>query len=1508
MGRRKCRNLILLIFVLGLPLYIARDEFDGYVCNYWGRRIFYLSPFSGNELREIGHLKNLVEAYYFNLGEKIKKEIDPTLSLEEKIISLFLHPRIRNGPLSNLGYKKSRKGKLIYVGEGPNWLLEEISYFTSRNSPIEIMIPAYTFKSKNPTRSYPRRFDLAEIAGLYNFKFLSELVRSVYPPGLKFTIISDGEFSSAIYVNNPAPAVEYRETMKALIRLLNLEDVVEIIDLKEIVPPEFQQEYKYWIEYYENGNEWDDPVVKRIIETSINSLDWSGYQLEEVERILTEGHASHPEIYEESKKKAIHYLAMQRAVKELNVYKKVFPHKIRATFHPKPGQLGLNLVNSASRVPPWHGIGGIRRDGTPVVNYRSFFEKASDWIPVYLSHDDRYPVYFQQIPSVSEIPALIFASGKGNRLAPLSHVRANNRYFFPKQVAPIINIPNILHLLKVAHKEGILNFYITLGYGAEEIKRLLSSATFKVSFIEEEDKLKPLLAREIVLDKHKEQFTSHLFWVFHTDVVCPDVPYEECYKYFMPMKEKFPELLGCMGVVFKSYEEFKIENRGRGEFTSLIVDRNNRIVKIIRAKDIDSYEKFLEIHREFVENAPEEIAKLAYDENGNPLLPTNASFYLLSKDILSEDIIKGRYSFDVEVFGKLPGRILAYFLPSDLSKVWQHIAQPIDLLQAQFKLLSYYKQKGELPKELDPVDLPNASDSFKGTETEISKEAHLVNCIIGNNCRIGKTNSKNTLFLDGTIVSGIDFENCIVLGDFSDPQILNFLKRHYSKISGKVVIIEEDEKIYLGDVSSLENYPKVIELHYKSDEGYVEKVFGSRFVELRKKVCEYNKKLKEAGLTYGTSGNISVRDPETGLILIKPSGIPFEELKPEDISVVTLEGDVIMGMYKPSSDLLTHLAIYRANPQVTCIIHTHSPGCMAYACVGINAKDYLGNDIPCLPYHFVDGGKIGEEISKWFNTHGAKSGIGRIFNVKWHGPFAVGWTTLEDLFKLLVNTEDKLIRQSELLFPTKKKFTLEAGGFSSFFIGMDKIKTCLINLIKEGILKVDVPLLIGHSQGGEITEYVVLIPKNKSVYELKKVSFLELLNTDLFPIDDIKELENYLRVTRGKFVFYSKSKIFHNLELLSRDRILLTSIAETLGGPLLKASCIKEGLMFEKKHVFMTDGKKVVIKSSNLPNFIKLIETLGYTCLSLTYAEELIRRYKIDRVQGIPKEEVEKLFDWYNHGGYGQGSAWMTVPRSERKLCFNIAFHFYTLTRRVRYVKTLPSQILSWYVQNELNNHKQELIYLGIDLRELTVGLKHIEDKVRDRFGYEPCSICFPDFSKEFKWKNSEEIKKDLKWNYYFKVFSPEMRKRMLSRIELLREVKVRLSDDSIYPLFDYLENLGDLCCVMLHGGYLFSPNPTDLDLILVEKGDAKWQRVGKEVELIFPSGADVAPQKLDAFKIGIEEVKDNNSLIIWQWGHGVCLYGENIFSIQPSDINLFIKAKRYLKDRPLREKMRGSL
>ena len=104
--------------------------------------------------------------------------------------------------------------------------------------------------------------------------------------------------------------------------------------------------------------------------------------------------------------------------------------------------------------------------------------------------------------------------------------------------------------------------------------------------------------------------------------------------------------------------------------------------------------------------------------------------------------------------------------------------------------------------------------------------------------------------------------------------------------------------------------------------------------KLRKLICELNKELPRQGLVAWTSGNASGRDPETDYVIVKPSGLMFEDLTPEDMCVVDLEGNVIEGKLKPSVDAPTHLYIYRHMPQVNAIVHTHSNYATSFAALG----------------------------------------------------------------------------------------------------------------------------------------------------------------------------------------------------------------------------------------------------------------------------------------------------------------------------------------------------------------------------------------------------------------------------------------------------------------------------------------------------------------------------------------------------------------------------------------------
>jgi L-ribulose-5-phosphate 4-epimerase len=124
--------------------------------------------------------------------------------------------------------------------------------------------------------------------------------------------------------------------------------------------------------------------------------------------------------------------------------------------------------------------------------------------------------------------------------------------------------------------------------------------------------------------------------------------------------------------------------------------------------------------------------------------------------------------------------------------------------------------------------------------------------------------------------------------------------------------------------------------------------------QLKQAVLEANLDLPRYGLVTFTWGNVSGIDREQGLVAIKPSGVPYEKLKAEDLVVLNLEGKVVEGNLKPSSDTPTHLALYRAFPSIGGIVHTHSSWATSWAqagrgipALGTTQADYFYGEIPC---------------------------------------------------------------------------------------------------------------------------------------------------------------------------------------------------------------------------------------------------------------------------------------------------------------------------------------------------------------------------------------------------------------------------------------------------------------------------------------------------------------------------------------------------------------------------------
>lgn len=164
---------------------------------------------------------------------------------------------------------------------------------------------------------------------------------------------------------------------------------------------------------------------------------------------------------------------------------------------------------------------------------------------------------------------------------------------------------------------------------------------------------------------------------------------------------------------------------------------------------------------------------------------------------------------------------------------------------------------------------------------------------------------------------------------------------------------------------------------------------------LKEEVCEQNHELPKNGLVVGSGGNVSGRDPATGLVVIKPSGVKFAKLTADTLVVVDLDGNIVEGTMKPSVDTGIHLYIYKHRPDVFGITHTHSPYATSFAARGERIPAVLtpithmiGRDVPCAPYATPGEVETGKAV-----LAAAAGGMAAL--VQAHGVFTMGKSATE---------------------------------------------------------------------------------------------------------------------------------------------------------------------------------------------------------------------------------------------------------------------------------------------------------------------------------------------------------------------------------------------------------------------------------------------------------------------------------------------------------------------------------
>ena len=199
--------------------------------------------------------------------------------------------------------------------------------------------------------------------------------------------------------------------------------------------------------------------------------------------------------------------------------------------------------------------------------------------------------------------------------------------------------------------------------------------------------------------------------------------------------------------------------------------------------------------------------------------------------------------------------------------------------------------------------------------------------------------------------------------------------------------------------------------------------------ELRKEVCNANLELVRKGVVVYTWGNVSGIDRDKGLVVIKPSGVDYTNMSPEDMVVVDLNsGSLVEGKYKPSSDTPTHLELYREFPEIGGIAHTHSINAVAFAQAGIaipalgtTHADYFYGDIPCTRE------LTQAEVDELYETNTGRIIVECVNNLKTnpldipgvlvrnHGPFTFGRNADEAVFNSVVLEQIAEMAQKTLL-------------------------------------------------------------------------------------------------------------------------------------------------------------------------------------------------------------------------------------------------------------------------------------------------------------------------------------------------------------------------------------------------------------------------------------------------------------------------------------------------------------
>jgi pyoverdine/dityrosine biosynthesis protein Dit1 len=325
------------------------------------------------------------------LNREQKKKMPHNSTVVDKILSVILSKRYRRGPKKHFKIvEESYRAQL-------QWIVDH-------NQKIILVLPSFPVKCYNPIKCERKMPDLAELRCLTKMYQLCKEIESVYDHGAKVVLIADGLVYAPIFGEPDDVALEYRKQVEQFIVQLGIEDYIEMDDMAYLRDRHFD-EYKRTREIAEKEitqiwlNEQNSELVKPLLENTMSNINLTMYTRDQLRSIFFNNQDGDikKEIQSRATKSAFEYMVFLRTINSMDLVMKSFPGAIRVTCHPKPGQIGVHMLESCATFNfPWNGVGVLKKNGKVIAMLEDEVRRDERYRAVYVG-DDKFPFYYEEL-------------------------------------------------------------------------------------------------------------------------------------------------------------------------------------------------------------------------------------------------------------------------------------------------------------------------------------------------------------------------------------------------------------------------------------------------------------------------------------------------------------------------------------------------------------------------------------------------------------------------------------------------------------------------------------------------------------------------------------------------------------------------------------------------------------------------------------------------------------------------------------------------------------------------------------------------------------------------------------------------------------------------------------------------------------------------------------------------------------------------------------------------------